>query len=137
MAQREQLTATYDALEAEHGTAYLHCIAAIEKMECSDEDERMGYRALVYALRKPFEQLLQNAGETNSGRLAHEIIVVSPGLVYDIQQRKICPAEEFGVLDAAQTLIVSLETASSGAQMALSTEVLVLKRNPRVSYEPG
>jgi chaperonin GroEL len=118
------------------GTAYLHCIAPIEKMECSDEDECMGYRALVYALRRPFEQLLQNAGETNSGRLAHEIMMASPGLVYDIQKREICPARESGVLDAAQTLIVSLETASSGAQMALSTEVLVLKRKPRISYEP-
>lgn len=40
------------------------------------------------------------------------------------------------MLDPAQTLIVSLETASSGAQMALSTDVLVLKRNPRISNEP-
>ncbi len=118
------------------GTAYLHCIAPIEKMECSDEDERMGYRVLVRALRRPFEQLLQNAGESNSGRLAHEIMVASPGLVYDIQKRKISPARESGVLDAAQTLIISLETASSGAQMALSTDVLVLKRKPRISYEP-
>lgn len=119
------------------GTAYLHCIAPIEKMESSDEDECMGYRALVYALRRPFEQLLQNAGEINTGRSAHEILMASPGLVYDIQKRKISLARESGVLDAAQTLIVSLETASSGAQMALSTEVLILKRKPRISYEPG
>lgn len=119
------------------GTAYLHCIELVEKMEFTDEDERMGYRAVAYALRRPFEQLLQNAGESNSGRLAHKIMATTPGLVYDIPERKIRSATESGVLDAAKTLIVSLETASSGAQMALSTDVLVLKRKPRISYEPG
>ncbi len=56
------------------GTAYLHCIKLVEDMECTDEDERMGYNAVARALRRPFEQLLQNAGETNSGSLAHQII---------------------------------------------------------------
>lgn len=118
------------------GTAFLHCIPVVEKAKCADEDERMGYQAVARALSRPFEQLLKNAGETHSGRLAHEITGAAPGLVFDLYQKKICPAEEAGVLDAAQTLSVSLETASSGAQMALSTDVLVLKRNPRISYEP-
>lgn len=119
------------------GTAYLHCIAPVEELESADEDEYMGVRAVARALRKPFEQLLQNASESNSGRFAHEIMEGSPGLVYDILERKNRPATDSGVLDAAQTLIVSLETASSGAQMALSTDVLVLKRKPKISYEPG
>jgi chaperonin GroEL len=117
-------------------TAFLHCIPLVEQMQCADEDERLGYRAVAFALRRPFEQLLRNAGETNSGRLAHEITSSSPGLVFDLYRKKIRPAEEAGVLDAAQTMVISLETASSGAQMALSTDVLVLKRNPRISYEP-
>ena len=119
------------------GTAYLHCISPVEELESADEDECMGFRAVARALRRPFEQLLQNASESNSGRFAHEIMAVPPGLVYDTLERKIRPAAESGVLDAAKTLIVSLETASSGAQMALSTDVLVLKRKPKISYEPG
>jgi len=118
------------------GTAYLHCIKLVEEMECADEDERMGYRAVARALRRPFEQLLQNAGETNSGSLAHQIISSAPGMVFDIEDKIICSATEAGILDAARTLIASLETASSGAQMAISTEVLVLKRKPKISYEP-
>lgn len=118
------------------GTAFLHCIPLVDQMECADEDEHMGYRAVARALKRPFEQLLQNAGVTDSGRLSHEIARAARGQVYDLRQKKTLPALEAGVLDAAQTLIVSLETASSGAQMALSTDVLVLKRNPRISYEP-
>lgn len=118
------------------GTAYLHCVALVEKMDCADEDERLGYRAVAHALRRPFEQLLQNAHVPNPGSLMHEILNSAPGLVYDTQAKKIRPASEAGILDAAQTLVVGLETASSGAQMALSTDVLVLKRKPKISYEP-
>lgn len=119
------------------GTAYLHCIAPIERLECAEEDEQMGYRVMARALRRPFEQLLENAGEQNPARWAHEITHAGPGLLFDTRQRTIRPALEAGVLDATQTLLVCLETASSGAQMALSTDVLILKRKPRVTYEPG
>ncbi len=119
------------------GTAYLHCIPFVEAMQCEDEEERMGHRAVVRALQRPFEQLLLNAKIPHPSSAAHEITQTKPGLVFDIQQRKIRPAEECGVLDATKTLIVSLETASSGAQLALSIDVLVLKRKPRISYQPG
>jgi len=117
------------------GTSFLHCISQIEKMDCPDEDERLGYKAVAYALRRPFEQLLQNAAVSETALLAHTIMNSAPGLVYDIRQRKILPAQEAGVYDLAHSLVVALETASSGAQMALSTDVLVLKRNPRISFE--
>lgn len=119
------------------GTAFLHCIKAVEAMQCTDDDERLGYRVVAQALRKPFEQLLANAGIENSGLFAHQIVQAAPGRVFDLHQRKICTSDEAGILDAAQTLVVSLETASSGAQMALSTDVIILKRKPRLSYEPG
>ncbi|GAB4504726.1 MAG: chaperonin GroEL [Anaerolineales bacterium] len=119
------------------GTAYLHCIPFVEAMPYDDEEERMGHQAVARALRRPFEQLLQNAKIPHAGSLAHEITQAKPGLVFDTQRRKILPVEECGVLDAAQTLMVSLETASSGAQLALSTDVLVLKRKPKISYQPG
>ncbi len=118
------------------GSAFLHCIPLVESLECADEDEQMGCRAVARALRRPFEQMLENAGVPYPGRLAHEILSAPPGLVFDIRQRKIRPALEAGVLDAAQVLCVSLETAASGAQMALSTEVIILKRKPRTSYQP-
>jgi chaperonin GroEL len=119
------------------GTAFLHCIAHIEQMNCADDDERLGYRALARALRKPFGQILANAKIENPGRLAHEISSTNPGLVFDIYRQKTCQASEAGILDCAETLVVCLETAASGAQMALSTDVIVLKRNPRISYNPG
>jgi chaperonin GroEL len=118
------------------GTAFLHCIPAVENLDCEDDDQRMGCQAVAFALKRPFEQLLKNAGIPNPGGLAHEIASAPPGLIFDLHQRKIRPALEAGVLDAVQVLYTSLETAASGARMALSTDVVVLKRNPRVSYDP-
>lgn len=118
------------------GTAYLHCIAALEAMDCADEEERMGVLVVSRALRKPFEQLLHNAGVEHPARLAHEITQSPAGLVFDVEEKELCQAAEIGLYDPAQSLITSLETASSGAQMALSTEVIILKKNPRISYEP-
>lgn len=118
------------------GTAWLHCIGRLESMECADDDERMGVLAVSRALRRPFEQLLHNAGVEYPARLAHEITQSLPGLVFDVEEKQLCPAAEIGLFDPARSLVVSLETASSGAQMALSTEVIILKKNPRISYEP-
>lgn len=118
------------------GTAYLHCVEALESMECADDEQRMGVLAVSRALRRPFEQLLHNAGVEHPARLAREITQSPPGLVFDVEEKELCPATEIGLFDPAPALIVSLETASSGAQMALSTEVIILKKNPRISYEP-
>lgn len=118
------------------GTAYLHCIPLIDRLTSTDEDVRMGYHAVTRALKRPFVQLLKNAGISDSGSLAYDIANAEPGLVFDLQEKKIHPALEAGVLDAALVLCTSLETAASGARMALSTDVILLKRNPRLSYEP-
>lgn len=70
------------------GTAFLHCISFVEKMDCADDDERMGYRAVIQALWRPFEQLLKNSGATNARSLAYEITNAAPGLVFDLHQKK-------------------------------------------------
>ena len=67
---------------------------------------------------------------------ADEITQSPPGLVFDVEEKELCPAAEIGLFDPVRSLVVSLETASSGAQMALSTEAIILKKNPRISYEP-
>jgi chaperonin GroEL (HSP60 family) len=56
--------------------------------------------------------------------------------VYDVLQKKVVDARSAGVLDPTKVLRVALETASSGAKLALSTGVVVLNRRPDMSYEP-
>jgi chaperonin GroEL len=55
---------------------------------------------------------------------------------FTLRRGEILPARQAGVLDSTAVLRAALETAASGALMALSTDTLVLKRKPKVSYEP-
>ena len=44
--------------------------------------------------------------------------------------------EKDGILDPAGVLTAALQTTVSGAMMALTTETMVLERNPQTSMEP-
>jgi chaperonin GroEL len=118
------------------GTAFLHCIPPLEHIDSPTQDEQSGVRAVSFALKRPFDQLLKNAGITDPNSLAQQIINTPPGMVFSLHDMQLRPALETGVLDAAEVLRTSLEIAASGARLALSTDVILLKRNPRVSYEP-
>jgi chaperonin GroEL len=119
------------------GTAYLHCIKAIVKLGAPEsDDEGMGRRAVMFALEAPFRQILFNARIDAASVFLDQVLQGEPGNVYDVVRRKILPARQAGVLDSAKVLRIALESASSGAMMALSTDILVLRRRPEESLEP-
>ena len=119
------------------GTAFLHCIPQVESLISSaGEDQAMGLRALMDALQAPARQILINAGVDAAPVIIADLMQSEPGLVYDVTRGNFAQAREAGVLDSARVMRVVLETAVSGALMALSTDTIVLKKKPKVSYEP-
>lgn len=54
----------------------------------------------------------------------------------DAMSGQIVPMDTAGILDAVGVAREALQTALSGAVMALTTEALVLHANPPTSYEP-
>ena len=62
-----------------------------------------------------------------------DVLAAGDGYVFDILRNCIEPAKEAGVMDAAKVLHRALETAASGAEMALSVDVTVLKKTPRTT----
>jgi chaperonin GroEL len=119
------------------GTAYLHCISAIDELPPpADQDELFGYKAVARALEAPFRRILSNAGVTTAGVSQAEILSEKPGLLFDVIQGKTAAAQSARIFDAAKVLRVALETAASGATMALSTDTIILKQHPEMSYEP-
>ncbi len=119
------------------GTAYLHCVAPVQ-MQTQDlqGDEAMGAAIVLDALQAPFRVILHNAGVGEPGAIQEDILKRSVGYLYDVVRKEIVPARQAGVLDSTGMLVAALETATSGAMMALSTDTIVLKRKPKVSYEP-
>lgn len=120
------------------GSAYLHCIPEVRELlsGVSNEDEAMGIKAVMDALQAPARQILINAGVAAPSVIINDLMNAEFGLIYDVNKAEFIQARKTGVLDAARVLRVALETAVSGAVMALSTDTIVLKKKPKVSYEP-
>jgi chaperonin GroEL len=120
------------------GTAYLHSLPAVKALvdEALSDDEIAGVRAVMHGLEAPFRRLLANAGIPQPAVHQAEILRQAPGLFYNVQTRSLEQAHQSGVLDSAMVIRAALETAASGAMMALTTDTLVVKRKPRISYEP-
>lgn len=118
------------------GVAYAHCISSVEAVSAKNEDERMGIHAVALALEAPFKKILKNARINAPGVILNDLLQGESTYVYDVIQKEIVEARSAGVLDATKVLRAALETASSGARLALSTGVIVLNRKPDIRYEP-
>jgi chaperonin GroEL len=118
------------------GFAYVRCIPAVEALKAENPDEQMGIHAVAKALEAPSSQILRNAGVDASGVILADFWDKGESEIFDVLQKQFVSARQAGLLDPVKVLRVALETAASGAVMALSTEVVILKRKPKLSYEP-
>jgi chaperonin GroEL len=120
------------------GIAFVWAAQAIEVNTAVNEDERMGLIATKKALEAPFYRIFENAKKPAAAVALQRVLAAGEGHVYDVLREAIEPAQEAGVMDAAKVLRRVLETAASGAEMALSVDVTVLKKRPMTnfSYEP-
>ena len=118
------------------GVAYLQCLQAVNSLEVKNHEEEMGLKAVDQALKAPFLSILKNNGIDHAEVILEDVLAQGPENVYDVLQKKIVPGRESGLLDPTLVLRAALETAASGAMLALSTAVIILKRRPKFSYEP-
>jgi chaperonin GroEL len=120
------------------GIAFVLAAGEIDPDSATNEDERMGMIATRKALEAPFFRIFHNAQKPAAAVALHNVLAAGEGHVYDVLRDEILPAREAGLLDAAKIARRALETAASGAEMALSVDVTVLKKRPvtNVDYEP-
>lgn len=102
------------------------------------EDERMGLMAVKKALSAPFYRIFANAKIPGAAVALQDTLAAGETYVYDVVRERIEPAREAGIMDALKVTRRVLETAASGAEMALSVDVTILKKRPvaNVDYEP-
>lgn len=107
--------------------------AAIDEMT---GDVRMGGTAVLHALSAPALQIMQNAGIKSSEAKLADLERHPASTVFDVLSGNYRDAHEAGILDPAPVVLAALESAASGAMLALSVETLVLHKKPEMSYEP-
>jgi len=116
------------------GAAYLNCIPAVEALE-AEGDEAFGIQIVARALEEPMRRIAANAG-VHPPLVIAEARRAGPGYGYDVRQKKVVNMIEAGIADPALVVKRALQNAASGALMLLTTETLVLHRNPKENFNP-
>lgn len=120
------------------GAAYLACQPALDVLDLPD-DEAVGVAILRGALAAPARAILRNSGYEPEPILAR-LSAAAGGVGFDVRSGACVDMAQANVLDPVQVLAVALQTAVSGALMALTTEVLVHRprsnRDEAVDFRP-
>jgi chaperonin GroEL len=86
-------------------------------------------------MEAPIRAILTNAGYDASEVMA-EIRLAGNGYGFDVRSRQIVDVTQTGIWDAATVLKTAVQSAISGAALALTTDVLVHHKKPQQVMEP-
>lgn len=113
------------------GVALLNCRDVLRKgLEGeTDPDKIAAYRILIKALEEPFKVIVQNAG-MDLDEVFPLIKQAPAGTGYDVLNRQVVDMLDAGIYDAASVVKSALHAAISGAGLALSTDVIIHRKNP-------
>jgi chaperonin GroEL len=113
------------------GAALIACRALLERKlhQAQDQDERMAYDILLHACEAPMRTLLLNAGHDPNEILA-SVYRAGPGCGFDVFRRQIVDMSQAGILDAATVVKAAVFSATHGAALALTVDVMVHRKNP-------
>ncbi len=121
------------------GVALLACHARLQQMldQSTDPDERAAYRILIHAMEVPIRTLVTNAGY-DVGEIMAEIEWAGSSHRYgfDVESGQVVDMAQAGIFDPATVPKSAVRCAIAGAALALTTEVLVHRKRPKVSLTP-
>jgi chaperonin GroEL len=113
------------------GVALLACKHPLQEKlrQAQDTDERAAYSILLKAIEAPIRTLLDNAGY-DPGEILGEVVKAGPGYGFDVVHRQIVDMAQAGLYDTASVVKAIVQSATRGAALALTVDVLVHRKNP-------
>ena len=123
------------------GAALHHCVpqlraAADAAAAASNPDLALGMRVLANALSAPLAQIVTNTGIDSPAVIGHRLDEAGSPATYDALEGKVVDAFAAGILDATDVAVMVVQSAVSGAMMALSTDTIVYHRKPQQALSP-
>ena len=128
------------------GAALHHCVpqlraaadaaASAAAGAASNADLALGMRVLANALSAPLAQIVTNTGIDSPAVIGHRLDEAGSPATYDALDGKVVDAFEAGILDATDVAVMVVQSAVSGAMMALSTDTIVYHRKPQQALSP-
>ena len=118
--------AVSEGIVAGGGVALLDCISTLSSVRVDNEDQRIGVEVLAKAMRRPFEQILQNAGE-DVYIISSKVDKLGYPIGFDCKNSELADMLEEGIIDPKKVTRVALESAASVASLILTTEATISK----------
>ncbi len=109
------------------GVAYLRTLKALEKLEITDEDERIGVEIVKRALEEPIRQILRNAGKEASV-IVNQVKSAKKTEGFNVVNDKIEDMFIAGVIDPTKVSRSALQNAASIASLLLTTECMISEK---------
>jgi len=133
------VTAIRNALQggvvAGGGAALLNAQAALEGLPNPQDEYTVAYKILARALEEPMRTIAKNAG-CMPDVIIEKVKDYPKGYGVDARTRQIADMRQVGVVDSVLVIKKALEIAVSGAAMALTTDVIVNRKQREISLEP-
>ena len=119
------------------GVALLRSSDSVE-CQTDNDDQKIGCSIVSYALRKPFLQILENAGIENANKIEF-IVTSSPthNSGYNIKTGRYEDFLEAGIIDPTKVTRCALENAASIAGTILLTECTIVNKPEEKQEEVG
>ena len=113
------------------GVALLNCAAVVRKASVglTDPDQIAAHRILIKALEAPMRTIISNAG-LDLDEIMPAIKQAGPGFGCDVVRREVVDMTQAGIFDAVTVVKEALYAAVNGASLALTTDVIIHRRNP-------
>lgn len=127
--------AQYGGVVPGGGAALFHCIPALDAIEAED-DVALGVELVRRMLAAPLQQILENAHVPSAGVVMDQIRRAGPTMTYEVMGEQVVDAYDAGILDVTDVLATVLQTAASGALMALTTDAIVYHKKPQQAFNP-
>ncbi len=123
----DALNATRAAVEegivAGGGVAFIRAIAALENVQCSDE-EKIGVNIIKRALEEPVRQIAENAGFEGSV-VAQRVMEEKGSSGFNAEKGEYEDLISAGVIDPTKVTRFALQNAASVAGLLMTTEAMV------------
>jgi chaperonin GroEL len=107
------------------GVAILMASEAINGLEATNNDERMGFDIVRKATESPIRQMSQNAGYAADLIIAQIKNAEEPS-VCDFRTGEVVPAKESGIIDPVKVTISALSNATSAATTLLMADYAII-----------
>lgn len=109
------------------GTALLRCAAALDSVQTSNHDQKLGVEIIKTTLSVPCQTIARNAGIKDPASIVAQVLQSEQNHGYDAANGKFCNLVDAGIIDPTKVVRTALVDAAGVASLLFTTEGVVVE----------